>query len=397
MTAAAIPESVRALFHAALPGWFRRHRRALPWRTRRTPYRVWISELMLQQTRVDQALPYYRRFLRRFPSLRSLARAPLQDVLKAWEGLGYYARARHAHRAARFLVAHRAGRFPRTLSGLAGLPGVGRYTAAAVGSLAMGLQAAAVDGNVARVLSRFFASRRVARSPAGRRWLERRAGQVIQPGRAGESNEALMELGATVCLPQAPRCSVCPLRPGCRAAREGDPRRYPARRRRRRVPHKVVGAGIVADARGRVLIAQRRETSMLGGLWEFPGGTRERGETMPACIRRELLEELGIRTRVGGRLLVVRHAYSHFTIALHAHWARIVRGRPRPLHCADFAWVTVKGLRKYPFSAADLRIVRALEDRRGGWPVRLPGLPSPWPRGGRRSSSSSRPCTSGSP
>ncbi|MBN1268881.1 MAG: A/G-specific adenine glycosylase [Kiritimatiellae bacterium] len=363
-------DNARRAARTRLLEWFARHRRRLPWRNRRTPYRVWISELMLQQTRVDQALPYYRRFMRRFPGVRALARASRHDVLKAWEGLGYYARARRAHDTARHLVREQGGRFPRTYAGLLALPGIGPYTAAAIGSLAFGLQEPVVDGNVARVLARLMAWPGDVRSAAGRKKIERWARDLLAPARPGDSNEALMELGALCCLPRNPRCDACPLRRFCRARAKGRPERYPARRPRRRLPHKVVGAALVVDRQGRLLIARRFEESMLGGLWEFPGGTRERGETMSGCIRRELQEELGIDVRVGAHFMRVRHAYSHFTIELHVHWAKLEKGRPRPIHCAACRWVRPGDLEKYPFPAADVRIIQALGELKletGNW------------------------------
>ena len=368
---------LRAAVLSRLLPWFRLHRRALPWRRRRTPYRVWIAELMLQQTRVDQVVPYYERFMRRFPSLRALARASRAEVLKAWEGMGYYARARHMHDAARFIAGPLRGRFPRTPEKLMKLPGIGRYTANAVASLAFAFDAAVLDGNVIRVLARVLAFDRDVTATSAREELQRVADRLIVRGRAGEVNEALMELGAICCLPRNPACDRCPLRGVCRARLAGRPEAYPVKRRRKPVPHKVVGAGVVINRRGEILIAQRKESSMLGGLWEFPGGTRERGESMPECIARELKEELGISTEVGRRLVVVHHAYSHFTIDLHAHWARIVKGRPRAIHCADFAWTTIRGLRKYAFSAADLAIIEALEKATPS------SIPFPWPRAGR--------------
>jgi A/G-specific adenine glycosylase len=356
-----LTDALRRAFRRDLILWFRAHRRVLPWRTRRTPYRVWISELMLQQTRVEQARAYFLRFMRRFPTIRRLAAARREDVLKMWEGLGYYARARRAHDTARFLVGRENGRFPRTLEGLRTLPGIGPYTAAAIGSLAFGLDAAVVDGNVARVLSRAFASRREPRSPEGARWLQGVADLLLPRGSAGEFNEALMELGATVCAPRNPECPRCPLQRVCKARAAGRQEAYPLRPKRRRVPHKLVGAGLVVDRRGRILIARRKEGSMLGGLWEFPGGTREDGESLEACIARELKEELGIEAAVGPPLIVVRHAFSHFTMDLHAHWARIVRGRPRAIHCDAFVWARVAEMRRYPFPTADLKILAAVE------------------------------------
>ena len=340
--------------------WFGRVRRPLPWRKNRTPYRVWVAEIMLQQTRADQATPYYQRFLKAFPSLRSLAEAPLDRVLKQWEGLGYYSRARRMHETARFLVAERNGRFPRTYDGLLALPGIGAYTAAAVASLAMNIPAAVVDGNVIRVLSRLMAYTGDARAADGKRRIATWATALMPENRPGDYNEALMELGATVCLPRKPLCPTCPLRAVCRAHKKGNPLRYPRPPRRRVVPHKVVGAAVTVRSDGRLLIARRRDEAMLGGLWEFPGGTLKDEETMRHCIRRELKEELGIEIVVGEPIITVQHAYSHFTIELHAHWARIRKGRPRVIECSDFAWVTREELGDYAFSRADIHIIEAL-------------------------------------
>ncbi|MBN1268750.1 MAG: A/G-specific adenine glycosylase [Kiritimatiellae bacterium] len=343
-------------FRRELPRWFECHRRPLPWRRLRTPYRVWIAEIMLQQTRVDQAAPYYVRFMRRFPTLRALAGASRRDVLKAWEGLGYYARARRLHDIARCLVKHGGGRFPRTHAGLLALPGIGPYTAAAIGSLAMDLDLAVVDGNVERVIARVLGLETDVRSAAGRRAVRACVERLLPPGRSAQFNEALMELGALCCLPRRPRCAACPLRKVCRARAQGDPERYPRRKRAKAVPHKIVSAGVVLNRKREVLLAQRLETSMLGGLWEFPGGTQEAGESIRQCLRRELMEELGIRVRVGRHLVTVPHAFSHFTMDLHAYWARIERGRPRARQCADFAWVRPGELGKYPMPRADLVI-----------------------------------------
>lgn len=341
--------------------WFSAHRRAMPWRTRRTPYRVWISEIMLQQTRVDTVRPYFNRFMKRFPSVRALAEAPLQDVLKLWEGLGYYSRARNVHRCAHLLTAKHGGRFPRTYDSLCSLPGIGPYTAAAIGSLAMGLHVPVLDGNVMRILTRLTACADDIRKPATQRHLLGVAETLLVPGRAGETNEAMMELGALVCLPRNPRCTVCPLRDVCQALSLGDPEGYPVKTPKAKVPHRHVGAGVVVDHQGRILVAQRRTDAMLGGLWEFPGGGREDGESMPDCIRRELREELGIHVRMGPHLCTVPHAFTHFTMELHAYWARIERGRPRAIECADYRWCAPAEIRQLPLPRADIRILERIE------------------------------------
>jgi len=356
------PKLQRA-FQVGLPAWFRRHRRPQPWRTRRTPYRVWIAELMLQQTRVEQVHDYFVRFMRRFPNLQALAAAQQQDVLKLWEGLGYYARARRAHRAAQWLIAKNGGKFPTTYAELLALPGVGPYTAAAIGSLAFNQDVAVLDGNVARVLSRVFAYGADPRSAAGKQQLQVWADGLLPRGRSALFNEAVMELGALCCTPRQPDCPHCPLRKICKAYAAGTPEKYPTKAAKKKLPHKIVGAAVVVNRRGQFLIAQRHEHEMLGGLWEFPGGKQEPGETMQQCIARELQEEMGLRVRVGPQLTVVHHAYSHFTIELHAHWCRVRSGRPRNLQCRAHAWVALAKLDDYPFSRADLHVIAALKAR----------------------------------
>jgi len=373
-------------FRVDLLRWFRAHARDLPWRRRRTPYRVWLSELMLQQTRVETVIPYFGRFTAEFPDFRSLAAAPRDRVLKLWEGLGYYARARNLHAAARRVADEHGGELPSSLDALRELPGIGPYTAAAIGSLAFGLPAAVVDGNVIRVLSRITALEDDVSRPATRARLQALADRLLSRRAPGAFNEAMMELGATVCMPRAPACGRCPVRALCRARAEGDPQAYPRKARRAAVPHKHVGAALTVNRAGKLLIAQRGEHGMLGGMWEFPGGKREPGETMEACIARELAEELGIDVAVGGHEVTVAHAFSHFTMDLHAHWARVVRGRPRPIDCADVRWVRPVELDRYAFGRADQRIIEHLKAQ-PGWPrIRPRGFPSPSPRRGRRPS-----------
>lgn len=352
--------ALRRAFQRDLTRWFARHRRDLPWRRDRTPYRVWISELMLQQTRVDQAHDYYLRFMTRFPALEDLASADRRDVLKLWEGLGYYSRAVRAHETARHLVNTCGGKFPETHAGLLELPGIGPYTAAAIASLAFGLDHAVLDGNVIRVMTRVLAIGDDPGKAAVKRTLQAQLDDLLPRGNAAVFNEAMMELGALVCTPVKPACATCPLSSVCRARAEGHPETYPAKPAKKRIPHRHVGAGVIIDDRGRVLLAQRKEDSMLAGLWEFPGGGQESGETLPECIARELHEELGIRTRVGPHLVTVRHAFSHFSMDLHAYWVRVARGRPKAIGCADWKWVPAEQIKEFPLPRADQKIHAAL-------------------------------------
>lgn len=366
----------------ALLRWYAANRRDLPWRRRRDPYAIWVAEVMLQQTRVETVIPYYERFLARFPTLQDLATAPLEEVLKVWEGLGYYARARHLHRAARTLVQEYGGSFPQTLSEWRRLPGVGSYIAAAVLSIAFGQDLPAIDGNGVRVLARLFAVEEDPRRPAGRRRLEALAERLLPRGQAGDFNQALMDLGATLCTPKAPRCSACPLQAFCAAFRQGDPEAFPVRAPRRSLPHYDVTAGVIQDG-DRVLIAQRPLEGMLGGLWEFPGGKVEPGESLEECLKRELREELGIEVEVLEPMMTLRHAYTHMRITLHVFRCRWMGGTLQPIGCADARWVRIEELDRYPFPNTDRQIVERLKGE--GVPER-DDLP-PW-RSGPASGSS---------
>lgn len=353
---------LRAAVRSKLLPWFAKNARDLPWRAEpRPPYAVWISEIMLQQTRVDTVIPYFRRFLARFPDPAALAAAPLQDVLKLWENLGYYTRARQIHKTSKILVRDHGGQLPSAPVQLAALPGLGPYTTAAIASFAFGHPLAVLDGNVIRVFSRLLALRDDVGLPATKKQLQLLADDLLLRDKPGETNEAWMELGALICTPRNPRCLKCPLRGACRAAKLKTPETFPKKKKKMKVPHKVVGAAVLLNAKNQILIAQRNpEGGMLAGLWEFPGGKIAEGETMPQCIARELKEEMGIDIEVGAHLVTVPHAYTHFTIELHAHFARIISGRPRHLECADHAWVALGQFDDYPFSKADLDIIRAL-------------------------------------
>jgi A/G-specific adenine glycosylase len=256
---------------------------------------------MLQQTRVEAVIPYYRRWMRRFPRMKDLAAASTDEVLQAWEGLGYYRRALNLHRAAQDLAAQGKKTLPDTVRELGALPGIGRYTAAAIAALAFGQDAIAIDGNLQRVLARLTDLRVDPRTPAGDRKIRAYAGHLLPPGRAAAFNQALMDLGAMVCQPRGPNCSACPIRSACQAFARGTQDRRPVRKRRAAIPHWSVGAAVLRRG-GKVLIARRPEGGLLGGLWEFPGGKCERGESLAACVQRELEEELGIAVKVGAQL-----------------------------------------------------------------------------------------------
>jgi A/G-specific adenine glycosylase len=346
-----------------LLAWYKRHRRDLPWRRTRDPYAIWVAEIMLQQTRVETVLAYYERFLARFPTLDSLAAAPLDDVLKTWEGLGYYARARNLHAAARRVVEELDGHLPVSLEALVLLPGVGRYTAAAMASIAFGQDAIALDGNLHRVLCRIFAIDDDPDRRSTQRRLEQLALAMLPPGRAGDFNQALMDLGATICTPTSPRCLICPLLSLCQARREGIQNDLPIRAARSEQPHRDVTAGVIRDGKGHLLITQRPLDGMLGGLWEFPGGKRRPGEALPDCLHREIAEELDMAIEVGDLLCKVDHTFTHFHMTLYAFDCQWLGGKPRCVGCTDLRWVTLANIDTFAFPVADQKIIAFLRSR----------------------------------
>ena len=349
---------------ARLLAWYESSRRDLPWRRTRDPYRIWVAEVMLQQTRVDTVVPYYGRFLERFPTLADLAAAPIGAVIALWAGLGYYTRARNLHAAARMVATGHGGVVPAEPRAFRALPGVGRYTAGAVLSIAFGLPTPILDGNVERVLCRVFGIARNPRSGAVRKRLWRLAGELIPDGRAGDFNQAMMELGATVCTPKAPNCAACPAAGLCEARRTGREADLPRLPQRKAVPHYDVGLGLVWR-RGKLLVTRRPPDVMLGGLWEFPGGKRHDGEALEATVRRELLEETGLEVTVTAPFVTARHAYSHFKVTLHAFHCSSPSGRVRLSGADAFRWVRVAGIRRFPFPTGSLKIIRELEKGSG--------------------------------
>ncbi len=355
-----VSDEHKKLFRSDLAAWFATARRALPWRETDDPYRIWLSEVMLQQTRVDQATPYYRRFLERFPTVQDLANANVDDVLLCWEGLGYYSRARNLHRAAQEVVESFGGEVPDTLDEIRSLPGVGPYTAAAVLSIAFDRPLAALDGNVVRVLSRFFAFTSDIRKAGSRRALQAAADRLVDPTGPGDHNQAVMELGARICTPHSPLCTECPIAKACEARRRGTPEAFPVRSSRAPIPHFDVVVALIFDASGRLLIQRRPDEAMLGGLWEFPGGKRRQDETLEAACVRELNEELEIDVSVQSFFYRLAHAYSHFRITLHAYRCEIVSGVPMSARGEPLKWVGLDSLDAYAFPRANRRLIEEL-------------------------------------
>jgi A/G-specific adenine glycosylase len=339
--------------------WYQHNRRELPWRRTKKPYPITVAEFMLHQTRVRTVLPYYQRFLKRFPDWASLAEASLDDVLKAWEGLGYYARARNLHAVAQRVCSQFEGQLPDSEGALLALPGIGSYTAGAILSICFGQDRPAIDGNTRRVLCRVFQITEDPTRPEGRRRLQETATSLLPPGQAGRFNQALMDLGATICTARQPACTHCPLNEGCQARQLNIQESLPVRRPRKPIPHHDIAAGVIWRGE-RILIARRPPRGLLGGLWEFPGGKREPGESLEECLIREVREELGIEIEVDRPLTAVKHAYTHFRITLHAYLCRYVSGEPQNIGCTAWKWVMPEELDDFAFPAANRAIIETL-------------------------------------
>ena len=347
-----------------LRAWFAAHGRALPWRVRYTPYEVWISEVMLQQTQMERAVTYFNRWMARLPDVAALAKAPEEAVLRLWEGLGYYSRARNLMAAARRVVAEHGGVFPSGLDAIRALPGVGPYTAAAVASIAFGEPVACVDANVERVLSRLFdVATPVRREPAAgliRCWAQ----ALVPEGHAREHNQAMMELGALVCR-KKPRCGACPWGAHCRARHHGTAAERPIKEEARPVTALTSVGGILeapGEAGGRILVHRRPAGGVWGGLWEFPGGVVADGERPGAALLRVLENETGLAARLGGHGGSIVHTRTRFRITL--HWRRLARPEdatalpplPRARPDGAWRWVSREELARLPMPAPHRRL-----------------------------------------
>jgi A/G-specific adenine glycosylase len=339
--------------------WYKRQQRDLPWRNSNDPYAIWVSEIMLQQTRVETVIPYFNRWMRSYPDVYALASASRQDVLSHWEGLGYYRRAHNLHRAAQQVVDEYDGAIPSDIDDLKSLPGIGDYTAAAITALAFERDALALDGNLRRVLSRLFDRTENPRSLKGERILRELGNQYLPSGSASEFNQALMDLGATICKPRNPACSECPLQDSCLAFQRGVQEQRPVKVRRHPTPSVHAAAAVIIE-NGAVLIGRRPEEKLLGGLWEFPGGKQEPDERLEDCLKREIMEELGVEILVGEKLGTFEHAYSHFAISVHAFACQRLKGDPQLHDHTALKWVQLLDLPDYPMGKVDRRIAEML-------------------------------------
>ncbi len=333
--------------------WYHEHKRILPWRDHPDPYAVWISEIMLQQTRVDTVIAYFKKWMKSFPSIESLARANEQDVLKLWEGLGYYSRARNLHKAAKILLAEYDAKLPESAKALEKLPGIGRYTAAAISSMAFGHDVAALDGNIRRVYARVFNVEEPLGTKDAEKILWGIAEDILPEAEAGDYNQALMDLGATICTPRNSKCESCPIKIDCESYQLGIQDMRPVRKVKKAVPHYVhAGAVIVEDKK--VLLAQRPKNGLLGGMWEFPNGRVNRD---PAEELASLIEEgYQAKIQVGNPLGEIDHAYTHFKIKEYAFRCTLLQSSKRE----NLRWVSLEDLDNYPMGKVDRQIAKIL-------------------------------------
>lgn len=344
----------------ALLDWYAANARSLPWRKTCDPYAILVSEFMLQQTRVETVIPYFQSWFIKFPTLKSLAEASQADVLRAWEGLGYYSRARTLHAAAQKLIRDFEGNIPTEPAVLRSLPGIGTYTAAALAALLGGKDEPAMDANVARVASRLFDIDLPITSLDARIRIEAELRAVLPAGKAGDFNQALMDLGSLICVPKNPRCVACPLNLFCLAYKNTTQAQRPLRAEKKPVPlYEVAAAAIIRS--NRVLIARRPQHKLLGGMWEFPGGKLEGNEDAQQALKREIREELDCDVRVGETIGTYRHAYTHFKVRVQAFWCTLEGGEPRALEASEIAWVMPAEMDLFAMGKVDRLIARCVQ------------------------------------
>ncbi|HEY9151371.1 MAG TPA: A/G-specific adenine glycosylase [Anaerolineales bacterium] len=340
-------------FARRLLAWYRRNARTLPWRGHPDSYAVWVSEIMLQQTRVETVIPYFHRWMGRFPTIQSLAEASEQDVLNLWEGLGYYSRVRNLHKAAKIVVEKYDGRLPRDPDALRQLPGIGRYTVGAIASMAFDMDVPTLDGNIRRVFARVFDVSLPVDSSLGEKTTWKLVAEHLPKGKAGDYNQALMDLGAMICLPKNPHCLICPVMELCEARAKGIQDQRPVLKPKKKTPHYILAAAVIAK-NGRVLLAKRPSKGLLGGMWEFPNG---RVEGDPArALSKSLKSSYQLKVRRKEALGTVHHAYSHFKVTVHVFHCEFISMSKKQ----NLKWIRRENLEDFPMGKVDREIVQLL-------------------------------------
>ncbi len=344
--------------------WYHKHKRTLPWRTTKDPYSIWISETMLQQTQVSRVIVYYQTWMRQLPTVQALAGSSLDNIFRLWEGLGYYSRARNLHLAAQTIVNDLKGHFPNKARDLRSLPGIGPYTSAAIASIAFLEPVAAVDANVKRVMSRLHDLPYSVDTPAAFTEIEHLANACLPQKDPGDFNQAMMELGALVCLPRHPDCPNCPFLSNCQALAQGRVTERPIRKKKPKMVQVQMATGI-ALYQGKIFLQKRLQNDVWGGLWEFPGGAIEKGETPQQAVVREFMEETGFTIRARQMLTIIKHTYTHHLITLYGFWCEFVQPPTNPVLTAaqDFTWVDPHELANYAFPAGHRALIQWITEQ----------------------------------
>ena len=340
-----------------LLNWYDNHKRPMPWRVNTNPYRVWISEVMLQQTQINTVIPYYERWMNQFPSIETVAKANIDDILKLWEGLGYYRRAHNIKKAAEIIVNELEGQFPSGAQ-LKKLPGIGDYIYSAIISIAFNSPIPVIDGNVKRFSSRFWEENFITAKDI-KNLKEKLRGEISQK-RPGCFNQAMMDLGREICKPTNPECKKCPIHVNCQALNNQTIESYPHKLKKKKIPLFDVVVGYIEDQNERFIITKRPNNKMLGGLWELPGGKREKGESLKQGLERELKEELNIGIVIQFKLGIVEHTYSHMKIKLHAYKCKIRNGKIKQYECQDLKWITKQDIKQYSFPKANHKLFKKI-------------------------------------
>lgn len=349
----------------ALLIWFDKNQRDLPWRHNYEPYQIWISEIMAQQTQMDRVVKYHNRWMNSFPDIHSLARASEDQILKCWEGLGYYSRARNIYKTANLLIDKHNATLPKRIKTLLSLPGIGPYTASAIASIAYGEDVAVVDANIERIFARLFNIDLIPGSPEAKREYWQKATALLPKGEARNFNQALMELGALVCLPKQPNCSVCPVATHCLALQyDLIPERPIPKKSTKTIPIKMA-TGVLLH-QGFVFIQQRLADDVWGALWEFPGGRMKEDETAEDTVVREYMEETELAVRVDSKITTTIHHYTRYKVTLHCFFVSLQQHESDPvLHAAqEFHWIPFEQIDQYAFPAGHRKLITFMKSNK---------------------------------
>ncbi len=352
-------------FQKTLLNWFARYSRDLPWRRSYLPYHIWISEIMLQQTQMERGTAYFERWIKRFPDIASIAEASEEEILKYWEGLGYYSRARNIHKAAQLLMKKNGGQLPADRTSLLAMPGIGKYTAAAIMSLAFNKDVPLVDANIERLFARLFNIETPIKDKGQQTFIWRNAKEILPPGQARNFNQALMELGALVCRPRNPNCTVCPVHNHCQSLTLGvvDERPVPGKTTDTIRIEMVTG---FLQKGGAIFIQKRPPNGVWANLWEFPGGRIEAGETPAEALVREYMEETEMNIGNLSKITTVKHSYTRYRVTLHCYTCFLLNGPQRPvLHEAqEYRWITPLDLHRFAFPAGHRKLIEFMRKKK---------------------------------